>query len=304
MYSYGSFSYSCDKIELKCRLKKYNGDIPHKSKIRTWIEFCLPDWIECTHSYESMQPFRYRYAYDLKVKGSKEGVFHVREWYNGDFKEQKQIPEAFFIGYNPNKEGSRIYREFRDNFIFDIVEIVSFDIAYDVPEASVKDVYINTRADVMTYGKTDNKTLYIAPKEDKSGRVKVYNKDKERERLGIEKERTLRIEASIKCKGLDFNTIHVSGDIEKELQKTVDHINSVHIRNDTVGVTDWKLYALLNLPPGELENCLALMTAPTKRNYKKLVNANGYYTLELDVPTFVVHISNILKPYQQRIKIK
>ena len=102
-------------------------------------------------------------------------------------------------------------------FIF--VEIISFDIAYDVPEASVKDVYINTRADVMTYGKTDNKTLYIAPKEDKSGRVKVYNKDKERERLGIEKEKTLRIEASIKCKGLDFNTIHVSGDIEKELQK-------------------------------------------------------------------------------------
>ena len=89
-----------------------------------------------------------------------------------------------------------------------ITEICYCDLAYDVLNVDIKSVLLDTTCDVMTYGKTHNATYYIAPKEDQSGRVKVYQKDKEREQVGEEKEKTLRIEISLKGRLLKHNLIN------------------------------------------------------------------------------------------------
>lgn len=303
MYQYGSFSYSCDKIKLKGKLKTETFLFPQKTKIRSWVEYCLPDWCECIKANECLQAFKYRYSFTLRVKGEKEGVFFVAEYYNGDFREQTYVPEKFIIEYNPNKNGSRIYTEFCETFLFYFTEITSFDIAYDVPNATANDVLIDTLADVMTYGKTLNKTLYIAPKEDNSGRVKVYSKHIEREIHGEELSETLRIEASVKCKGLDFSSISIYGKTFDELSKTVDHLNSVKIKAKTSTADDWKTYALSRLSPEDLQTVLGMMSVNIRTKYRKIVCEASYYTLDLDLMTFAEHISTILNPYIARFKI-
>ena len=303
MYQYGSFSYSCDKIKLKGKLSKQYFPFPQKSKIRSWIDYCLPEWCECVKFTECLYAFKYRYSYTLRIKGEKEGVFFIAEYYNGDFREQASVPEKFILEYNPNKSGSRIYEEFCSTFLFTFTEITSFDIAYDIPNANVNDVFINTRADVMTYGKTTNKTLYIAPKEDNSGRVKVYSKHIEREQKGIEIPDTLRIEATIKCKGLDFSFISLYGKTLEELDKTLNHLNSVKIKKQADTFCDWKVFALSRLSPEELQTALNMMSSTPRAKYRKLVCEDTYYTLGLDLMTFCTHISTILTPWIARFKI-
>ena len=307
MYEYGSFFYSLDKIKLKGRLTKpKNKRInPGITKISYFVQFGLPEWCECINEYESLQPFKYRYAFTLRVKGEKEGVFAIFEYYNGDFREQRPIPEAFMIEYNPNKSGSRVYDLFLrvTNYNFKFTEITSFDIAYDLPNATVNDILIDTKCDVMTYGKTHNKTHYIAPKEDRSGRIKVYNKHKERELQGIEMSDTLRIEASVKCKGLDFKKISVYGNTHDELFKVIDRLNSVKIKRQNEATDDWKVFALSHLQAEDLEKCLAMMSINVRSKYRKLIINSSYYTLDLELTTFIEHIGNLLKPYERRFKV-
>jgi len=305
MFRYGSFSYSIDKIKLKGRFQNQKHLwIPNKCKISTWCEYCLPDWCELISENESISAFKYRYSYTLRVKSDTEGSFFVCEWYNGDFREQKQIPNAFMIEYNPNKSGAKIYKEFCENFIFWFTEIVSFDIAYDVPGYTVNDVFVDTIADVMSYGKTYNKTLYIAPKEDRSGRVKVYSKHIERQAHDVDMPETLRIEASIRCKGLDYNKLHLSGDTFEQLIKTVNHLNSVKIKRNSEDKEDWKIFALSCLSPADLTKCLSLMGVNTRSKYRKAIEEASYFTLDLDVMTFALHIAEALEPWKARIKVK
>lgn len=304
MYEYGSFSYSVDKIKIKGKLDKYNSRnarFPHHNNIRAWCECFLPEWIECVKAVDNcFNAFKYRYAYTLRIKGTKEGTFQIMEWYNGDYKNQKEVPEQFLIEYNPNKEGNRIYKEFTIYFIFKFTDIVQFDLAYDIPGAKASDVFVDTRCDVMTYGTTYNRTTYIAPKEDGSGRVKIYSKDLERDLHGIELPETLRIEVTIKGKVLGLK-----GEMRfsEELYKLVDRLNSVKIKCKETLTEDWKLFALSCLTPEQFQKCLGLMTSKTKAKYKEQIQSNTYYTLEIDAITLAEHILTVLAPWQERMKI-
>ena len=304
MYQYGSFSYSCDKIKLKGILKRLKPNTHFHHYIRVWCEN-PPVNIECRKAVENcLTPFNYRYGFTLFLKGEKEGAFHIREHYNGDFKDGKQRPEQFLIEYNPNKSGAKIFKSFAESFCFVITEIIQFDLAYDVPNATIKDVTLNTLCDVMTYGKNADKTIYISPKEDQSGRVKVYTKSKEREAFGVQMSDTLRIEATIKLKGLDFYTIHVFGKTSEELTKVVNRLNSVKIKKSAADSEDWKLYALSHLSPEDFQTCLSLMAPNQKSKYRKIITTANYYTLDLDVTTLVIHILTVLEPWKRWIKIK
>jgi len=263
------FSYSVDKIKIKGKFKtKHYNDFPHKTKVSLWVEFCLPDWCECIKEFpECLRPFKYRWSFVLRCKGDTEGVFYISEWYNGDFKEAREYPDRFLIEYNPNKSGARIYQEFCDNFIFRITDIVSCDLAYDIPNADIGDVLLDTRCDVMTYGKTSNATYYIAPKEDESGRVKVYQKDVERETKGKSLEKTLRIEVTLKGDYLSSKTIHLTHTkTVEQLTKAVDHINSVKIKQGAASTDDWKVLALSLLSPEDLQKCFAIWRAHKKQS--------------------------------------
>ena len=267
----------------------------------TWCENFLPEWIECIKAVDNcFTSFNYRYGYTLRVKGNKEGTFHIREWYNGDYKNQKENPEQFLIEYNPNKEGNRIYKEFTIQFIFKFTEIVQFDLAYDIPGAKAADVFVDTKCDIMTYGTTYNKTTYIAPKEDGSGRVKIYSKNLERDLHGEKLPDTLRIEITIKGKVLGLKgEMRVS----EELCKLVDRLNSVKIKNKEIDTEDWKVFALSCLTPEQFQKCLGMMSVNSRPKYKEKIQNGGYYTLGIDAFTLSLHILNVLTPWQERMKI-
>ncbi len=308
MYQYGSFSYSIDKIKLKGRLDKYKSartKYPHQNKIRVWCECFLPPWIECIKAVDNcFKLLNYRFYYTLRVKGETEGIFQIGEWYNGDYQQQRECPEQFIIEYNPNKAGSKIYKAFCYTFIFNITEIISFDLAYDIPGAKATDVLIDTKCDVMTYGKTFNKTLYIAPKEDGSGRVKIYSKDEERALQGIKISELLRIEVTIKGYILAYKgQIILNNNIADTIVKVVNHLNSVKMKRKTTDNEDWKVFALSCLSPEQLQKCFGMMGKEARAKYRKVITESSYYTLDLDVTTLSLHILTALSPWQERMKI-
>ena len=292
------YSVSLDKIKFKGKFQKYkkHKDDYNLVKIRSWCEKCS-DIYDVIAYPECFKEFRYRYSYTLTVKGEREGAFYVGEWYNGEIKEQREKPDLFVIEYNPNKSGVVIFRDFCDNFIFKITEICYCDLAYDVPDVDIKSVLLDTTCDIMTYGKTHNATYYIAPKEDQSGRVKIYQKDKERKSVGEEKEKTLRIEISLKGKLLKCNLIT---DLDREvLEKCVNRLNSVKIAVSAAESEDWKIFALSKLSPEDFQKCLGMMASQARRKYKNLSFGTRYDTLGIDIPTFVGDLSKVLSPYNR-----
>ena len=300
------FSVSVDKIKIKGKFKtKHYKDFPHKTKVSLWCTYCLPTWIECIKEFpENFHPFKYRWSFVLRCKGDNEGVFYISEWYNGDFKESRECPDKFLIEYNPNKSGAKIYEEFCNNFIFRITDIVSCDLAFDIPNVDISSVRLDTRCDVMTYGKTNNATYYIAPKEDESGRVKVYQKDVERETKGKDFAKTLRIEVSLKGDFLSTKTIHLNHEkTYQQLSKAVEHLNSVKIKQGAASTDDWKVLALSLLSPEDLQKCFSLMDRKTRSSYRSRITESTYVCLALDVPTLCGYICDSLKLWQRRVKI-
>lgn len=293
-----NYSSSLDKIKFKGRIKTTKRKLEYIcSHVCEWIERKAYKNYDVTEFPENFREFKYRYAFILFLPEDKEGAFYIAQGYNGEFKEQRARPEQFVIEYNPNKSGAKIFRDFCDNFLFEITDICYCDIAFDIPGADIKDVLLDTTCDVMTYGKIHNSTYYIAPKEDQSGRVKVYQKDKERERIGEEKEKTLRIEISLKGKYLSSPILN---ELDSEvLEKCVNRLNSVKIAVPAPELDDWKLFALSKLAPDDFQKCLGMMSFKTRERYKCFSFGTKYDTLGIDIPSFVNEIGKALAPYSR-----
>ena len=306
MCVYGSFFYSLDKIKFTGRIKRAPPNFQGSffNYVNTWISLRLPKGYDLVNAGESLLPFRYRHWYDIRKKDDIEGTFHIEQSYNGDFKESRPIPEAFQIEFNPNKSGFALWESFCDYFAFTVSDIKKFDIAYDLPNADLRNVHLETKADVMKYGKTSCQTLYIAPKAE-TGRVKVYQKDEEREAKGRALGKTLRIECTIRPRML-FRTSSLTTPKDLEpFETAATHLNSVKIRTVEKGsADDWKLFALARLSPDDLEKALAMMSNDARAKYRKLLNASGEtLSLSLDPFTLYAHCQKILAPWIERMKI-
>lgn len=306
MFGYGLFLYSLDKIKFSGRLrtptKRLEGIL--YNYVQTWIDTRLPSGFTCVKCGETLLPFRYRYWFDIRSRDEEEGTFHIESFYNGDFKNSKMLPKAFQVEFNPNKRGLAVWRSFCDHFSFTITQIKKFDIAYDLPGADWRDVYLDTKADVMKYGKTTRQTLYVAPKAD-NGRVKVYQKDKEREEHGQAMDKTLRIECTIRPEDIFKDGFYTDGKTIDCLATAVLHLNAVKIRKEIADSGgDWKLFALARLSPEDLERALSMMAPQARRKYKtSLLGISETVTLNLDVFLLLTHCTNILSPYLERMKI-
>lgn len=309
MFTYGRFSYSLDKIKISGRI------LPPKHKLYGLQLHNIGSWIKhkgavCQKTYEiredsvSFSPFKYRYAYAIKLRSDSEGLCYFAEHYNGDYKDSRPIENKFIVEFNPNKSGILIFKDFlsRFNVVFD--EIKSFDIAYDILGYSPNDVLLDTSADIMTYGKKGNQTLYIAPSSESIGRVKVYSKDKERKNMNVEMEKTLRIEATFKKCGLACKSILYDKSFMDFCNSVCLHLNQVKIKENTETSDDWKLYALSCLTPEQLQKCFTMMSNKTAINYRKSIEQSSYFSLDITPFTLIEHIYNILSPYMERLKIK
>ena len=284
------YTVSIDKIKLKMRICRVKGFVNRPSIHTHFFYGKLPTVFEVkTLAEDDFRPFRYRYSYTITMKGETEGALYVAEHYNGDYKDSKQKPYQVLIEYNPNKSGDIIYSYVKGTFFLKVVDIVSCDLAFDILGATRADCLVRTACDVMTYGKLSNNTLYISPKQEHSGRVKVYQKDIERADKGVTLEKTLRIEVSIKSDILSTNRIvgtdaHYTDRAEQALLRCCEHLNAVHVKTAAEQGEDWKVYALSQLSPDALSHCLSLRSAPTKRRYSGEVLAASYENLNLDAP--------------------
>lgn len=301
MLTYGAFSVSLDKIKLTCKVKKSNLKYFRiTDNIENLFLFIPPHTnIVIVSENISTRVFGYRYLYCLRLKDDTEGVFTIGIGYNGTWN-SKPKPKQFFIEYNPNKSGHIIYKWLCSRLTFEVLEVNKFDIAYDIMHQSIHKLFIDTKCDVMTYGTLSNYTTYIAPKEDKSGRIKIYQKDIERKTQDLKP--TVRIECTVKIPYLDFDTVLLSERTFDELNKCVNRLNSVYFRK-TCDDDDWQLVSLLNLSTDQLRDVLALMSYNTKSKYKSKIVSNSF-NLSLDVSTFVIHCITLIKPYTERIIIR
>ena len=302
MSSYGLFSYSLDKIKLTGELiKKPRGDMTfYYNKIRSWCEN-LPYFIVCVKSYENNLNFlQYRYMYVLRHRDSAEGSFVISEWYNGDYHSQADKPKYFMIEYNPNKEGAKIWQTFCQLFCFKLREIKKLDIAYDVPGYTMADVFIRSDCDLMSYGRALNQTRYISPKDNRSGRIKVYNKALER---GDNNDR-VRIEASIRGCDIPFRIGKDTFFLSKSdaLNTCVEHLNSVILRKSSYHGDDWKTLALSFLTDEQLNKCLSLMGSQARAKYRALLCDIPSISLNLDLATLNLHLIEILNVYVRYFK--
>ena len=260
-----------------------------------------PSYIEVKQEvFDVLTRFAFRYSVTLMVRGEDEGAVYVADWYNGDYQNPLGDPYLVLIEYNPNKPGAKIYDYLRQTFFLKIVEIVSCDLAFDIIGASRSDVLVKTACDIMTYGKQSNNTLYIAPKQDQSGRVKVYQKDKERENNGVTIDKTLRIELTVKKDILSAPCIvgsnaHYTDKAEVALLRCCEHLNAVHIKTAAEATEDWKVYALAHLSPEDLSQCLGLMSKATRGKYRDLATEVSYETLNIDALTLWITLWHALE---------
>lgn len=306
MNGYGSFFYSLDKI-------KFTGRIRHApptfqgsffNYVNTWVSLRLPDGFDLVNAGECLLPFRYRFWFDIRRKDDKEGTFHIEQSYNGDFKETRRIPEAFQVEFNPNKSGALVWESFCNYFTFTVCDIKKFDIAYDLPGGDIREVYPDTKADIMRYGKTTCQTLYIAPKAE-SGRVKVYQKDAEREAKGQATDKTLRIECTIRPRRLYRTSSLVTPQDLEPFETATTHLNAVKIRAPSADAPDdWKLFVLSRLSPEDLEKALSIMKSEARAKYRKQLLADKQtHTLALDPFTLYTHCIKLLTPWIERMKL-
>ncbi len=300
MFNYGFFSYSLDKVKIQCKF--IHGKTcfsPFSFLLKLLFHWKYKNIFVDKHPQSSCAN-SYRYSYSISFKSDLESTFYFAYYWNGGYRsEQREDPNRFIIEYNPNKAGSKIFDIFSRSVPFVITEIKSFDIAYDIPDALPQDCVIDSQCDIMTYGKKDNSTIYISPKEQKSGRIKIYNKRIERSIHGVSIADTLRIECTFKKLSFFDNSSTITENEMKELIKCANRLNSVDIKKwSKDNYNDWLSYALIHLSPEHLRNCLSLMPRNTRSRYKNKIFSETYYNLNLDAITLFLHIVNCLAPFR------
>ncbi len=202
------FTLSLDKIsvilkantfDLSCKFQPYYDRL-----IKTHF---------CREHYSSYKLASYKDNYTFIEQGHKEGIIYVGFAFN-DFKDYGNCQKFIKIEFNPNK--TSIPLPLKD-FIHDVyaryLRVQSCDIAFDFEGLKPADIKYNTRADVMLYGKQNNFTHYTRPKAEHL-RCKVYDKTKERAKLGEKIPQTTRIECSLKLPTFHESNILHHKDIE------------------------------------------------------------------------------------------
>lgn len=230
------------------------------------------------------------YRNAAKIQTPKGNTLFLAWHWNGGYEDSKQKPEYASIEFNPNKDAYAIWRLISEYMLLHVRKVSKYDIAIDIPNKRINDVYITTQAEQMHYIGNGAVTLYIAPKEKASGRIKIYDKTKERAKAGENIPQTLRVEATAKV--LDDCTTELR---PEELARINRHIQDVTIEPETYG--DTTLEMLLYMPPYKREAIYAKMAKATRAKYRKLIReATEAAKLPIITPET---LATLLAEYQQ-----
>ena len=296
------YDYSLDKIKFTGRLIRFSALTFYVDDAPRFLTFLHHSQFELINEYTSYKVSTYRYNFVIRKKNEIEGSLYFGCFYNGDYRESSFQPDRIVVEFNPNKSGLFVYEWLLSKIHFHILDIKTFDVAFDVPNYSTRDIKIFTASDKMSYGNNTATTYYIAPKSRNSGRVKVYDKHIERKKLGIDIPDTLRIECSFRALGLDYLTVTLTDDLFTELSRACNNINSVYIRGQPI-INDFVGYMLDRMTDSDCNTALSMMSYNTKQKYKNVIKSH-YENLNIDVPQLIIIIQKLLEPYVERTIIK
>lgn len=287
------FSPSIDKLKLRLRpaFRKvtYGHLAGEKANIRYLVEWLRNQSEVCVRKEWDVPHHSCRNAcmhhIVLGLTSDRDASFYIG--YDYVTLDTRLHSDVVYVEYNPNKS-SRLWYLFCSHVeTFRTIDVVSFDLAFDFPNLDRNFVGYRGSCDTMTYGTTNNSTLYIAPRTHESGRVKVYQKDIERSSKNVAMTKTLRIEIS--CKQ------------SYDCALLVRRLNSLYYFHKTEQLElcdDPFLYLLLSAPPWDVDRALSLCASQKRAKYRKLLAQAGYDTplFCLEDTTLATLIDALLAP--------
>ena len=178
------------------------------------------------------------------------------------------------------------------------------DIAFDFPDLKPSQVRFATRNQVMYIGEGDNMTAYISPKQQHL-RIKVYDKTKERKRLGVIIPQTCRVEISLKNPNFQATEVNCGLDLEY-MESIAKALAEIYIPSDLPRLLDnleeryGKLdpafcYLLDNVSPMQQLNAIGFLKSEhTKAKYRAYLKSGTYESFNLDELTLGNEIAKLL----------
>ena len=219
--------FSIDKIRIRYRLRSVK-DINAMFFFQRYLTKDLSDFGEKT------------------ITGGRPGSWRYSAWAT---KKGEESPTTFFIGlvkpngatdyryadleFNPNKTaGQGVFSSFLATYYAKVVDIPKIDIAYDLKNTTPWGVLFDCHGatETMTFGTVSGDvTRYLRPKAS-SGRVKIYDKEKERAgKPDAEKFKGVtRLEISYRKVGFLLEKYFYGKDIDR-LHEMMDQLNSCKV---------------------------------------------------------------------------
>ena len=270
-----------------------------------FLSYCqwrlLADYDEERFDSYKIGSFRYNYTYKRRQTENEkpsEEVFYIGMCQNLAVGGETEKRTVMKVEWNPNK--TTLPRELRNwmmtkKLYMKYSHVQKCDIALDFQGLDISDMRYNTIGNTMVYGTSTEKTHYIRPSAD-HGRIKIYDKKKERAKLGIEIPQTLRVEMTMK-KPL----YHEKENPPEEDWVYIENVcrmfgeiylpsKFVTLQNDLVDkygkYDDVYMWALRKASPEERDMLFSMMAARTRAKYRAALLCGDYQPIQIDCLMF------------------
>lgn len=285
------------KIFLSAGSKHIIEDIP--SSVVAQVEqegFVLVDeYISCR-----MQGFYRNYVFRRVHKGGSErtcdayykeleGTVYIGVKHNS-YKEAGEGFKKVCIEYNPQKVDFPIaLRMYFSVMKYKYCSVKKCDIAIDFENRTLNDFSIATRRKIMYVGQANNLTRYIAP-QDNHGRIKIYDKTKERCLHGEQIPQTVRLEITLKdpfyheYEALDLREWTYLEDIAKRISEVSCVTDLPLLPSEEVNKAI--LYLLSKVSDLEREEAYSLMSHNSAAKYRKQIRKTDFMPIQVDIVDF------------------
>lgn len=291
-----SFEILLDKISVIYRTKT-NVDLHFEFNM-----FCRPhlvgEWLEAD-KFETMKIGSYRYNYVFnhlnKETGEiEEGALYIGISCNSPAGSEQSNRCRMKLEWNPQKiTPPQALRNWMmsDALKMQYHKVQKCDIALDFKGLDLSKLRYNTLGDTMVYGSKTEKTYYLRPAA-QHGRVKIYDKTKERAKLGEIIPQTLRVEMTLhqpeyhenpEMLDKDWNYVddvcRMFGEIQlpTKFATRQDDLVEKYGRYDPI-----YLWALKHATPEEQDELLSLMSVNTRGKYRAALISGDYRPIQLD----------------------
>lgn len=292
-----TFKISLDKISMVYKI----GWNAHIVNLEAFDIKMMDDGYSLKQEFESARYGAYQYNYTYVDGKNPEGVIYIGFYRNDPVKTKRYVK----IEYNPNKaELPRPIINLLYGLECVLEKIQSVDIAFDFDGLTYDDYRVHTRGDTMVYSSGVARTFYVRPKGE--GRVKIYDKTKERAKLGIEIPQTLRVEITVKDPYFFCIQNIREGDI-LYAQQYVKYLSEISVRRRTAVLpsvdadnpkekyNEVILYLLNNVDQVTAQKAIGMMSVNHRTKYRNLMAHSEFEPIDINEITFIEVVSSMIR---------